>query len=43
VVGFVLSLVALAMLGLSGWLGGVLACHYGIRLAAEQDQADGFR
>jgi len=43
VVGLVLSLVALAMLGVSGWLGGVLAYHYGIRVAAEQDQADGFR
>lgn len=39
---FVLSLVALALLGVSGWLGGMLAYHYGVRVAAEETQAEGF-
>ena len=43
VLGFVLSLVALAGLGVSGWLGGKLAYHYGVRVADEATQADGFR
>lgn len=43
VVGFILSIVGLAALGLSGWLGGKLAYHYGVRVADEQTQADGFR
>ena len=38
----VLSLVALAVLGVSGWLGGLLAYHYGVRVADEQTQAEGF-
>jgi uncharacterized membrane protein len=38
-----LSLVALALLGISGWLGGKLAYHYGIRVADEATQAEGFR
>jgi uncharacterized membrane protein len=41
--GFVLSLIALALLGVSGWLGGMLAYHYGVRVAAERDQVEGFR
>jgi uncharacterized membrane protein len=40
---FILSLVALALLGASGWLGGMLAYHYGVRVAAEDTQAEGFR
>lgn len=40
--GFVLSLVAVAILGASGWLGGKLAYHYGVRVADEQTQAEGF-
>jgi uncharacterized membrane protein len=39
----VLSVVALLVLGLSGWLGGKLAYHYGVRVADEQTQAEGFR
>ena len=38
----VLSIVALAMLGASGWLGGKLAYHYGVRVADEGTQAEGF-
>jgi len=41
-VGFILSLVALALIGASGWLGGKLAYHYGVRVADEQTQAEGF-
>ena len=41
--GFVLSLVALALLGISGMLGGKLAYHYGVRVADEQTQSEGFR
>ncbi|WP_127819814.1 DUF2231 domain-containing protein [Microbacterium sp. CPCC 204701] len=43
VVGFILSIVALALLGASGWLGGKLAYHYGVRVADERTQAEGFR
>ena len=39
---FVLSLIAVAVLGASGWLGGKLAYRYGVRVAAEPDQADGY-
>ncbi len=39
----VLSLVSLAALGVSGALGGKLAYHFGVRVAAETVQADGFR
>ncbi len=39
----VLSLIALALLGASGWLGGMLAYHYGVRVADEETQAEGFR
>ena len=38
-----LSVVALVLLGASGWLGGRLAYHYGVRVADEQTQAEGFR
>jgi uncharacterized membrane protein len=38
-----LSVVAVAVLGVSGALGGKLAFHYGIRVASEDVQADGFR
>ena len=41
--GFILSIVALAGLGVSGWLGGKLAYHYGVRVADEATQAEGFR
>jgi uncharacterized membrane protein len=39
----VLSLVSIAALGVSGWLGGKLAYHYGVRVADEATQADGYR
>ena len=39
----VLSVAALALLGISGWLGGMLAYHYGVRVADEQTQAEGFQ
>ena len=39
----VLSIVAIALLLVSGWLGGMLAYHYGVRVADEQTQAEGFR
>ncbi|WP_272952555.1 DUF2231 domain-containing protein [Kribbella amoyensis] len=42
VAGFVLSLIALAILGISGWLGGKLAYRYGVRVADEQAQREGF-
>jgi uncharacterized membrane protein len=37
-----LSAVSLALLGVSGFLGGKLAYRYGVRVADEQTQADGF-
>jgi len=39
----VLSLVSLGVLGISGSLGGKLAYHYGVRVADEATQAEGFR
>jgi uncharacterized membrane protein len=39
---FVLSLVGIAIVGASGWLGGKLAYHYGVRVADEGTQAEGF-
>ena len=39
----VLSIVSFAVLGLSGYLGGMLAYRYGVRVAAESTQADGYR
>jgi uncharacterized membrane protein len=39
----VLSAAALVFLGVSGFLGGMLAYRYGVRVAAEADQADGYR
>lgn len=43
IVGFVLSIVGIAVLGVSGWLGGKLAYHFGVRVAKEETQAEGFR
>ena len=37
-----LSILCLAVLGVSGYLGGKLAYRYGVRVAAETIQADGF-
>ena len=42
VAGFVLSVLALAALGLSGFLGGELAYRFGIRVADEKTQRDAF-
>jgi uncharacterized membrane protein len=39
----VLSAAALVFLGISGFLGGMLAYRYGVRVAAETDQAAGYR
>jgi uncharacterized membrane protein len=39
----VLSAVCLALLAVSGFLGGKLAYHYGVRVADETTQAAGFR
>ncbi|HVM41255.1 MAG TPA: DUF2231 domain-containing protein [Acidimicrobiia bacterium] len=38
-----LSGLALLLLAVSGWLGGHLTYRYGVRVAREPDQADGFR
>lgn len=43
IVGVVLSVVALAALGVSGWLGGKLSYRYGVRVADETTQLEGFR
>lgn len=42
IAGFIISLVALAALMVSGWLGGKLVFHYGVRVADETTQAEGF-
>ncbi len=41
--GIALSVVALALLGVSGWLGGHLAYHHGVRVASERTQAEAYR
>lgn len=38
----VLSVVALLLLGASGWLGGMLTYRFGVRVVDQADQADGF-
>ena len=38
-----LSVVALALLAVSGWLGGRLAYRYGVRVADEATQAEGYQ
>jgi uncharacterized membrane protein len=38
-----LSVVALALLAASGWLGGQLAYRYGVRVADEASQAEGYQ
>ncbi|HWD81180.1 MAG TPA: DUF2231 domain-containing protein, partial [Kribbella sp.] len=42
VAAFVLSVLGVAMLGASGWLGGKLAYRYGVRVASEETQSEGF-
>jgi uncharacterized membrane protein len=39
---FILTIVALLILGVSGWLGGKLSYRYGVRVADEGTQAEGF-
>jgi uncharacterized membrane protein len=41
--GFLLSTGALALVGGAGWLGGKLAYSYGVRVADEATQAEGYR
>lgn len=43
IVGLLLTIVGLAAIAVSGWLGGKLAYRYGVRVAAEDTQAEGFR
>ena len=43
ITGFIITLVGLALLGASGYLGGTLAYHYGVRVADEQTQSEGYR
>jgi uncharacterized membrane protein len=43
IIGFVLTIVGLGALGISGWLGGKLAYRYGVRVADERTQMEGFR
>jgi uncharacterized membrane protein len=38
-----LAVVSLALLGVSGFLGGKLAYHYGVRVADERTQAEGYQ
>ena len=38
----VLSAVAIGLLLVSGWIGGMLAYRFGVRVAAERDQAEGY-
>jgi uncharacterized membrane protein len=38
-----LSLLALSLLGASGWLGGMLSYHFGVRVADERTQAEGLK
>lgn len=38
-----LSLLALGLLGASGWLGGMLSYHFGVRVADESTQLEGLR
>jgi uncharacterized membrane protein len=41
--GLVITIVALALLGVSGWLGGMLAYRFGVRVADEAHQSEGYR
>jgi uncharacterized membrane protein len=38
----VLSAIAIAFLLVSGWIGGTLTYRYGVRVAADRDQAEGY-
>ena len=39
----IMSIIGLALVGAAGFLGGKLAYHYGVRVADESVQAEGFR
>jgi uncharacterized membrane protein len=41
--GLVITIIALVLLGASGWLGGMLAYTFGVRVADETHQAEGYR
>jgi uncharacterized membrane protein len=41
-IGLVLTIIGLAAIAVSGWLGGKLAYRYGVRVADENTQAEGF-
>jgi len=43
IVGLILTIVGLGALGISGWLGGKLSYRYGVRVADERTQTEGFR
>ncbi|TQK19302.1 putative membrane protein [Microbacterium sp. SLBN-154] len=43
VAGLILTVIALAALSMSGWLGGKLAYTYGVRVADDPRQAQGFQ
>jgi uncharacterized membrane protein len=43
ITAFIISLVGLALLSASGYLGGTLAYHYGVRVADEETQGEGYR
>ena len=43
VAAVVVSAVALGILSVSGWLGGKLTYQYGVRVAREADQDEGYR
>lgn len=40
--GFIISLVGLGLISASGYLGGMLAYHFGVRVADEQKQSEGW-
>lgn len=42
IVGLILTIIGLAAISVSGWLGGKLAYRYGVRVADEATQAEGF-
>jgi uncharacterized membrane protein len=42
IVGLVLTIIGLAAITVSGWLGGKLAYRYGVRVADENTQTEGF-
>jgi uncharacterized membrane protein len=42
VVGFILTIIGIIAIGVSGWLGGKLVFHYGVRVADETTQREGY-